>query len=48
MGNILGLIGALGWLTHLFKTFNNGEWLFFFAGLLIPPVGVIHGIYLWF
>jgi hypothetical protein len=45
---ILILISVAGLLTHLFVTNANGEVTFFVVGLLIPPIGAIHGIYLWF
>ena len=36
------------WVTHVIHTLNSGEWLLLIAGALVFPVGVIHGIGLWF
>ena len=41
------LLGA-AWLTHFIDTINDGEWILFIAGLVIPPIGILHGIGLWF
>lgn len=39
-------IGA--WITHVINCINNHEWLFLIAGAIMAPVGIIHGIGLWF
>ncbi len=52
MDNLLGSIiffGALGaWFTHLFYCFAEAAWGFLIAGAVFFPIGIIHGIYLWF
>lgn len=53
----LGIIGALlavigiplaGWVTHVVSTIMVGAWLLLAIGAFVPPVGVIHGIMIWF
>lgn len=34
--------------THVYQTAIHGEWLALFAGLIVVPAGVAHGIILWF
>ena len=41
-------ITLAGWGTHVVYCIQNELWLFLFAGALAAPVGVIHGIGLWF
>ncbi len=36
------------WLTHIFYCFGSASWGFLVAGAILPPIGVIHGFYLWF
>lgn len=40
------MIGA--WLTHIFHCLFAAKYLLLIAGAFIAPVGVIHGIGLWF
>lgn len=39
---------AAAWLTHIFTCFSEGLWGFLIAGALLFPIGILHGIYLWF
>jgi len=36
------------WFTHLITCFSEGLWGFLIAGAIFFPVGIVHGIYLWF
>lgn len=36
------------WLTHIFTCFSDGLWGFLIAGAIMFPIGIFHGIYLWF
>jgi hypothetical protein len=36
------------WLTHIFTCFSQGLWGFLIAGAIMFPIGIFHGIYLWF
>lgn len=50
--SILWLLGLLisfaAWITHFINTINDSEWILFLVGLFIPPVGILHGVGLWF
>jgi hypothetical protein len=36
------------WLTHVIVTIATGKFVLLLAGALVFPVGIIHGIGLWF
>lgn len=45
------LIGAacfFAWLTHIITCFAEGLWGFLIAGAIFFPIGIMHGLYLWF
>lgn len=42
------LICLSGWLTHIFTCFSEGLWGFLIVGAIAFPIGVLHGIWLWF
>ena len=52
----LGILGlfALGaglfaaWITHIVVCLKAGMWGFLIAGAIFFPIGIIHGIGLWF
>jgi hypothetical protein len=52
MANLIALmvlvISVCAWLTHIIYCFGNLAWGFLIAGALFFPVGIFHGIYLWF
>jgi hypothetical protein len=48
MGVILGLAMIGAWLTHIVATIKAGAYVLLLAGALVPPVGVIHGVMVWF
>lgn len=35
------------WLTHIFTTLMNEQWLLLIAGAILVPIGTIHGIGIW-
>lgn len=49
-------IGAVGlivtsiaaWGTHVIVCIKTGSWLFLLAGAIAAPVGVVHGVGIWF
>ena len=43
---ILTMVAA--WFTHILHCLMAGKYLLLIAGAFIAPVGVIHGIGLWF
>lgn len=48
VGIIIGLVSFAAWLQHLYTCFTNELWGFLIAGALFFPVGIIHGIGVWF
>ena len=36
------------WITHIVTCFATATWGFLIAGAIFFPVGICHGIYLWF
>jgi hypothetical protein len=36
------------WLTHVITCLNDGLWGFLIAGALVFPIGIIHGVGIWF
>jgi hypothetical protein len=48
MGWIIGLTCLFAWFTHIFTCFAEGLWGFLIAGAIMFPIGIFHGIYLWF
>lgn len=46
IGLILASIAA--WITHVVVCIKASAWLFLIAGAIAAPVGVIHGIGVWF
>lgn len=53
---MIGFLSALSiaavtlaaWLTHVVVCLKAGSWGFLIAGAVFAPVGVIHGIMIWF
>jgi hypothetical protein len=48
MGYLIGLACFFAWLTHVFTCFAEGLWGFLIAGALLFPIGILHGMFLWF
>ena len=36
------------WVTHVIRCIHTEEWVFLIAGAIAAPVGVVHGIGIWF
>jgi hypothetical protein len=36
------------WFNHIFTCFSDGLWGFLLAGAIFFPIGIIHGMWLWF
>lgn len=47
-GYIIGLALLAAWFTHLFTCFAAAAWGLLIAGALFPPIGIVHGIAVWF
>lgn len=56
MAYALGIIGYImailvpiaAWLNHIIYCFSHEAWGFLIAGAIFFPIGIFHGIYLWF
>jgi hypothetical protein len=48
--SIWGLIILIisSWVTHIIHCLMAGKYLLLIAGAIIAPVGIIHGVGLWF
>jgi len=42
------IVSLGGWVTHVVSCIQSEDWLFLIAGAIAAPVGVIHGIGIWF
>ncbi|UGA46813.1 hypothetical protein HU230_0012520 [Bradyrhizobium quebecense] len=42
------LVGIAAWVTHVIFCIKTASYVFLIAGALVAPVGIIHGIGLWF
>lgn len=42
------LLLLAAWITHVITCLTAGKWGFLIAGALFFPVGIIHGIGIWF
>lgn len=45
---ITALACVAAWFTHVFTCFSEGLWGFLIAGALVFPIGILHGVWLWF
>lgn len=48
IGGIIVLTLIAGWFTHIITCIGEQAWGLLIAGALFFPVGIIHGIGLWF
>lgn len=48
LGALLTLALIAAWLTHVITCIKTAAWGFLIAGAIFFPVGVIHGIGVWF
>jgi hypothetical protein len=45
---IFAVVMLLAWLTHIVSCLMTAKYLLLIAGAIVFPVGVIHGIGIWF
>lgn len=46
---IVGLAGLLfAWMTHIFFCYSTEAWGFLIGGAFFIPIGIVHGVWLWF
>jgi len=43
---VIGIIAA--WLTHVIYCLSTAAWGFLIAGAILFPIGIIHGVMIWF
>lgn len=36
------------WTTHVINTIQDNEWILLIIGIIVPPIGWLHGIAIWF
>lgn len=46
LGGVLACIA--GWATHVIVCMQTGSWLLLIAGAIAFPIGIVHGIGIWF
>lgn len=46
IGLVIGIVAA--WITHIVTCIAAQAWILLVLGALFAPVGVIHGIMVWF
>lgn len=44
----LVIASIAAWLTHVVVCIKTASWLFLIAGAILAPIGVVHGIGVWF
>lgn len=42
------LVSLAAWVTHVIVCLKTAAWGFLIAGAIVAPIGVIHGIGIWF
>jgi len=48
MGNIVSVICIVAWFTSVFHCFEHHDMVMLILDFIFLPIGVLHGIYLWF
>lgn len=49
LGYLAVVIASIAaWITHVVVCIKTASWLFLIAGAILAPIGVIHGIGVWF
>lgn len=48
LGIVIGLGSIAAWLTHIITCLADDKWGFLIAGAIMFPIGIIHGIGIWF
>jgi hypothetical protein len=45
---IVAVVPVVAWFNHIITCFQEELWGFLIAGAIMFPIGIIHGIWLWF
>lgn len=48
MGVILWVAMLVAWVTHVVTCIKAAAWFLLLIGAIVAPVGVIHGVMIWF
>jgi hypothetical protein len=48
LGISIVIVSFAAWLNHILTCFGEGLWGFLVAGAIFFPIGIFHGVYLWF
>ena len=46
--NLIATALGAAWVTNIVACCIQGEWSNLLVGVLVPPIGIIHGIGVWF
>ncbi|TGY88465.1 hypothetical protein E5163_11660 [Marinicauda algicola] len=47
-GGCLGVVALAGWITAIVRDAMMLKWLWLILDLLLPPLGALRGIFMWF
>ncbi len=47
-GGAFGIVMLAAWLTHIVVCIKAALWVFLLAGAIFAPIGIVHGIGVWF
>jgi hypothetical protein len=45
---IIACTPIAGWITHVITSIQHEQWLLLIIGTLLFPIGIIHGVGIWF
>lgn len=45
---VFAIVPIAAWFNHIITCFQEELWGFLIAGAIMFPIGIIHGIWLWF
>lgn len=48
MGALFGLAFIAAWLTHIIVCIQTSAWVLLLSGAILFPIGIVHGIGVWF
>lgn len=48
MNLFIGILMVVAWLTHVVTCLSTASWGFLIAGAIMFPIGIIHGVGIWF
>jgi hypothetical protein len=42
------LTTVAAWATHVIVCINSSAWILLVVGIVVPPIGLLHGVGIWF